>query len=220
MDKYRLVGASYDFLSRLYSGDSIRACKLAMITKEVIKPGEKILFVGAGHGKDAIRAAELGASVTVVDISPTMMSQLNKQIAAHSASDSLDISTTLQDILKLQTFGHYDIVVSNFFLNVFDPTKMRMLLDHINKLISANGRIIIGDFSPLEGRFINRLVQNIYWYAAATAFFVLAGNAIHKIYDYQPILEEMGYVISQKKYFKFLGRNLYCSLLAERNDAE
>src|SRR5690554_787626 len=67
-DKYRYIGPVYDFLSNLYSGKNIHRCKTAMLEVETVKPGDRILFAGVGHGRDAIRAAELGADVTVVDL--------------------------------------------------------------------------------------------------------------------------------------------------------
>lgn len=64
-DKYKYIGPVYDFLSNLYSGKNIHRCKTAMLDVETVKPGDRILFAGVGHGRDAIRAAELGAEVTV-----------------------------------------------------------------------------------------------------------------------------------------------------------
>ena len=72
-DKYRIVGPAYDFLSNLYSGRSIHHCKVAMINTDKIRKGDRILFAGVGHGLDAVRAAEIGANVTVVDLSETML---------------------------------------------------------------------------------------------------------------------------------------------------
>ncbi|PKO58163.1 MAG: SAM-dependent methyltransferase, partial [Betaproteobacteria bacterium HGW-Betaproteobacteria-18] len=54
-DKYRIVGPLYDFLSNLYSGRSIHHCKIAMINKDNVKKGDRVLFAGVGHGLDAIQ---------------------------------------------------------------------------------------------------------------------------------------------------------------------
>jgi demethylmenaquinone methyltransferase/2-methoxy-6-polyprenyl-1,4-benzoquinol methylase len=128
LDKYKLVGRSYDFLSKLYSGNAIINCKLSMLNEHTIGPNSKVLFAGAGQGRDVLKAAELGANVTMVDISPTMMSKFNQLRIAHPESEQLQIHTVLSDILKQEQFGEYDMVVSNFFLNVFDEDKMNTLL--------------------------------------------------------------------------------------------
>jgi len=65
-DKYKYIGFVYDFLSNLYSGKNIYRCKIAMLDIETVKLGDRILFAGVGHGRDVIRAVELG------DILPPM----------------------------------------------------------------------------------------------------------------------------------------------------
>jgi demethylmenaquinone methyltransferase/2-methoxy-6-polyprenyl-1,4-benzoquinol methylase len=216
LDKYKLVGRSYDFLSKLYSGNAIIDCKLSMLNERTIGQGSKVLFAGAGQGRDVLRAAELGAKVTTVDISPTMMKSFNQLRNAHPNKDQLKIETVLGDILKQEDFGEYDIVVSNFFLNVFDKDKMNTLLTHLLKLCRQNGHIVIGDFCPPQGGLLKKTAQQIYWYSAATAFFAIAGNAIHTIYDYRTILSNKGLEIKDEIFFPFLGHNFYHSILAKK----
>ena len=65
-----------------------------MLTSDHVKPGDKVLIAGAGHGKDAIRAAEIGADVTVVDISETMLKKLQQAFEKHPQNLKVLISTT------------------------------------------------------------------------------------------------------------------------------
>jgi len=216
LDKYKLVGRSYDFMSKLYSGNAIINCKLSMLNERTIGRNSKVLFVGAGQGRDVLRAAELGADVTMVDISPTMMNKFNQLRAAHPENEQLKIQTVLGDILKQEDFGRYDMVVSNFFLNVFDEDKMHTLLSHLLKLCRQNGHIVIGDFCPPQGGLLKKTVQQVYWFSAATAFFAIAGNAIHTIYDYRKILNSKGLEIKDEIFFPFLGQNFYHSIIAKK----
>jgi len=216
LDKYKLVGHSYDFLSKLYSGNAIINCKLSMLNERTIGRDSKVLFAGAGQGRDVLRAAELGANVTMVDISPTMIKKFNQLRAAHPENKQLKIQTVLGDILKQEDFGTYDMVVSNFFLNVFDEDKMNTLLTHLLKLCRQSGHIVIGDFCPPKGSFLQKTVQQVYWYSAATAFFAIAGNAIHTIYDYRTILKNKGLEVKDEIFFPFLGQNFYHSIIAKK----
>lgn len=211
-DKYRLIGAPYDALSKLYSGNAIHQCKIAMLRSDTINSETSILVAGAGQGQDAIHAAELGAKVTVVDISPTMLARFNKRLAAHPNASKLNIEQVQGDILKFEQFSQYDRVVVNFFLNVFERNKMTILLRHLVKLCRPGGECIIGDFCPSQGSLFNQSIQNIYWYAAATAFWLIAGNALHRIYDYRPLLAAEGLELEEERRFRFLGRELYYSL--------
>lgn len=216
MDKYRLVGPGYDALSKLYSGNAIKESKVAMLRADTIAEGDQVLVAGAGHGADAIRAAELGAEVTVVDISPTMLKALEKRLKAHPEADRLKITPILGDILKHEHYGHYDTVVCHYFLNVFDRPKMLMLLDHLCRHCKSGGQFTLADFQPAQGNLAKKLSQNLYWYAAAISFFFAAGNAIHSIYNYAPLLEERGFEILETESFEVAKLPLYHAIRARK----
>lgn len=187
-----------------------------MITSEHISPGDKVLFAGAGQGGDAIKAAELGAQSTLIDISPTMMDTSLALMAQHPHQNELDIKTILGDILKHEAKGEYDLVVANFFLTIFEKDKMLSVLSHLIKLCKPGGRIVIGDFSPAKGNLIQKSLQQAYWLTAATAFFAAAGNAIHTLYNYPEILQQKGLNILKDEQFKVLGQLSFQSILAEK----
>ena len=128
-DRYKFIGPAYDFLSSIYGGESIHNCKRAMLDVENVKAGDKILIAGVGHGKDAIRAAELGADVTVIDLSETMLRKFQEAVDKHPGK--LIIRQVHSDILKFDEFEQYDMVIANFFLNVFDESMMKEILRHL-----------------------------------------------------------------------------------------
>ena len=216
LDKYRLIGNSYDTLSKLYSGNAINECRYSLLDKELISSSDKVLFAGSGQGDDAIKAAELGAETTLIDLSPTMMDRSLKLLEQHPNKDELNIKTILGDILKHEEKAHYDIVVANFFLAVFEKNKMLAVLDHLIKLCKPGGHIVIGDFKAAEGNIFQKTAQNAYWLAAATAFFAVTGNPIHDLYNYPEVLEKKGLKLCKKETFKVLGQPAFQSILAEK----
>lgn len=216
IDKYKLVGSSYDRLTKLYSGSAIHDCRIAMLNKSLIKTESKVLFAGSGQGEDAIKAAELGAESTLIDLSPTMMDTSLKLIDRHPNKDTLNIKPILGDILKHEEKAHYDVVVANFFLTVFEKDKMLAVLDHLIKLCKPGGYIIVGDFKPASGNILQKAAQQTYWLTAATAFFAVAGNPIHGLYDYSEILEKKGLTLRKQETFKVLGQASFQSILAEK----
>lgn len=216
LDKYRLIGNAYSTLTKLYSGDAIRDCRLAMLNEGVIKQGSKVLFAGAGQGEDAIRAAELGAEATLIDLSPTMMDTSLKLRDQHPNKDALNIKTILGDILKHEEKGRYDVVVANFFLAVFEKDKMLAVLEHLIKLCKPGGYIIVGDFKAASGNILQKTAQRTYWLTAATAFFAMTGNPIHDLYNYPEILQKKGLKISAEETFNVLGQAVFQSILAEK----
>jgi demethylmenaquinone methyltransferase/2-methoxy-6-polyprenyl-1,4-benzoquinol methylase len=213
-DKYKYIGPAYDFLSNLYSGKNIHRCKTAMLDVETVKPGDRILFAGVGHGRDAIRAAELGAAVTVVDLSETMLRKFAD--AQQQEAPQLTIHRIHSDIMKVEDFDHYDMVVANFFLNVFDEAMMERVLQHLISLGKPDARIVVGDFCYPTGNVVARMFKKLYWYMAVFTFWLLANNAFHKIYNYPEHMQRLGLDVTEKKHFTLLNMNCYWSILGQK----
>src|SRR5262249_13718943 len=83
-----------------------------MLTEHV-RPGDRVLEVGAGPGRFTIELARLGARVTVTDISPVQL-QLNERHVRDSGwEDSVEARFEL-DVRDTSTLGsaEYDAVVA------------------------------------------------------------------------------------------------------------
>jgi demethylmenaquinone methyltransferase/2-methoxy-6-polyprenyl-1,4-benzoquinol methylase len=215
IDKYRIVGPVYDFLSNLYSGQSIHRCKIAMINPENVKKGDKILFAGVGHGRDAMHAAALGAQVTVVDLSETMLKKFRQNL--RQANAKWKIRQVHSDIMAFKEYQKYDMVVANFFLNVFDREMMAGVLDQLVKLGKPGAKIVVGDFSYPTGNILSRAFKVVYWYGAVVFFWLLARNALHNIYNYPEYMQRLGLTIKEKRYFKLGIMDCYWSILGQKS---
>ena len=211
-DRYRIIGPLYDWLATIFSGNEIDRCKTAMHDR--IRPGDKILFAGVGHGIDALQAGEMGADVTVVDLSETMLKKFREGLGKRYISGS--IRQIHSDILDVEEFSQYDMVFANFFLNVFSEAKMAQVLEHLSKLAKPDGCLVVGDFSLPGGTMAQQLFQKVYWYIADLLFWAAAKNALHRIYDYPAHLERLGLNIKSVKRFTYLKQNCYWSILAAK----
>lgn len=207
-DKYKLVGPIYDWLSALYSGKSIHHCKIAMLDR--LKPGDKVLFAGVGHGKDAVYAARLGADVTVVDLSETMLKKFQANLDKEGIT--VKIRQVHSDIMKVREFERYDMVVANFFLNVFHEDMMVRVLEHLIRLGKPGAHVVVGDFSFPTGNIFSRAFKTLYWYGAVGFFWLFAGNAFHNIYNYPEWMKKLGLHIHEQKHYKLLLLNCYWSV--------
>ncbi len=213
-DKYKYIGPLYDFLSSIYGGESIHDCKRAMLTLDHVKPGDKVLIAGAGHGKDAIRAAEIGAEVTVVDISETMLKKLEEGFRKQPGN--LTVRVVHADVLKFEEFEQYDMVIANFFLNVFYQDFMLKLLNHLVKCVKPGGAFVIGDFSFPTGGRLKQTIQKGYWYTAAIIFYFASDNAVHEIYNYPELMKAEGLDIADVRRYSYLGMECYTSVLGRK----
>ena len=211
-DKYKLVGPIYDWLSAVYSGKSIHHCKVAMLDK--LKPGDKVLFAGVGHGMDAVPAAKLGAEVPVVDLSEPMLKNFQRNLDKEGVQ--VRIRQLHSDIMKVREFEKYDMVVANFFLNVFDEDMMNRVLEHLIRLGKPGAHVVVGDFAYPTGNILSRLVKKAYWYGAVLFFWAFAGNAVHKIYNYPESMQKLGLHVREKKHYRLLLLNCYWSVLGTK----
>ncbi|MFC3149663.1 class I SAM-dependent methyltransferase [Litoribrevibacter euphylliae] len=211
-DNYKWIGPVYDFLGKVYSGQQIENCKIANLDR--LQSGQKVLFAGVGHGRDAIHAAKLGADVTVVDLSKTMLDNFQKLL------DKENIQVTVRkvhsDIFKVDELEQYDMVVANFFLNVFHKPMMQDVLKHLISLCKPGGHVVVGDFIYPTGNIFSRMLKKAYWYGAVLIFVAFTKNALHEVYNYPEYMKKAGLDIEDKKRFSLLKFDAYWSVLGRK----
>jgi 2-polyprenyl-3-methyl-5-hydroxy-6-metoxy-1,4-benzoquinol methylase len=80
---------------------------------ERIRPGDRVLEVGAGPGRFTIALAELGARVTVTDISPVQLELNEQKVRESGLEDAVEARTELdaRDISRFGT-GSFDACVA------------------------------------------------------------------------------------------------------------
>jgi len=212
-DGYWLMGFQYEITGSLYSLGQIPKCKIAMLDN--LNPGDKLLVAGVGHGIEAIQAAKKGVDVTAVDISKTMLKYMQKKIDREKPDKPITIIN--DNILNLKYDEQFDMVIANYFLNVFKPEKMLQILTHLTSFVKPGGSMVIGDFAlPENGGILYKTFQTVYWYLAAFGYWLTADNAIHPIYNYPKILESLGFEIVEIKNLKMLGMNCHRSVRGEK----
>jgi len=170
----------YDGLAHVYSLGQIYALKRAQIA--AMEPGSKVLFVGVGSGDDAVLAAKSQARVTVLDLSPRMLERASRKFNAAGVNHSIEV--ICGDVLNHERLEHYDVVVANFFLNIFSEAIMQQVLMHLVTLLKPSGKLIIGDFAFPRGSFPRRILQRGYFYLSTFSFWLARGSTLHPIYDY------------------------------------
>src|SRR6478735_3496059 len=74
---YQRVATVYDGLAEVYSGGGIRRAKLAHLAW--VEPGQRVLYVGAGTGLEAVAARSEGAQVTLIDTSSAMLERARRR---------------------------------------------------------------------------------------------------------------------------------------------
>ncbi len=215
-DGYWLMGFQYEFTGSLYSLGQIPKCKVAML--DSLKSEDKLLIAGVGHGVEAVEAARRGVNVTAVDISKTMLKYMQKKIDRSGLNKPIQMINN--DILEVKYGQEFDMVIANYFLNVFPREKMLKILTHLTTFVKPGGYMVIGDFVlPKEGGALYKSFQNAYWYIAATLYCLTADNAVHPIYDYPELLKSLNFDIDEIKRFKMLGMDCHWSIRGKKRSA-
>lgn len=207
-DRYRLVGPFYDGLTWLASGPAIHRTRQAMLHD--LPAGSRVLFAGVGHGRDAAFAARHGARVTVVDTSATMLARSRAHLAG------LDATILHDDVRAVADRAAFDVVVANFFLNVFALDEARAVLAHLVTLARPGGAVVVGDFAAPSSRAWLRWVQRLHWGLALRTFHLLAGNAVRPLVDVATLLHEAGLVDVECRIERAFGLPLYAAWRARR----
>ncbi len=183
---YDRISWIYEWLGYLYSGHQIYAAKASQISEMAI--GQKVLYVGVGPGEDAVLAARRGVDLTCIDLSAAMLHQAQSR----TIREGLLGEFVCGDVREHQRAGYYDVVVCNFFLNVFSELAMRQMLSHLATLAKPGGKVLISDFMAPSGSRFSRWAQATYWGVTNLFYWLLSLAAWHPIYDYPRYFDDSG----------------------------
>jgi 2-polyprenyl-3-methyl-5-hydroxy-6-metoxy-1,4-benzoquinol methylase len=209
---YGSIAGIYDWLAAVYSRGRIGASKRAHL--DAIECGDRVLYVGVGRGEDALLAARSGARVTAIDLAPEMLERLSKQLGR----EDLESDLICGDVSNHQPGELYDVVVANYFLNLFDVERAREMLRHLGELVKPGGSLLLTDFALPRGGSFARAITELYYRPVNWIAWVFGFCALHPILDYARLIEPMGFWIrSERRWPVLFGANpAYVSIVACR----
>ena len=90
----------------------LKAIVHADFIRRYVRKGDRVLDAGCGPGRFTVTAAELGATVTALDLSEGQLELANARVADAGLSDGVD-AFVAADIADLSMFpdGHFDAVI-------------------------------------------------------------------------------------------------------------
>lgn len=211
---YRHVAWVYDALASAYSLAAIDRAK--RFHHALIKPGDRVLYAGAGGGREIVGACQRGAEVTCVEPCPAMALRLHDRLAEHGERFTI----VPRPIQSVPPDPAYDVVVAHFFLNVFDAKTMPSVLDQLCQFVKPGGSLVIADFKPSDRQTncITKSLRAAYYHPLNLAGWLLRICALHPIYDYAPLLIEYEFDVHKRQSFRVLPGlpTFYETIVAER----
>ncbi len=134
--------ATYDRVNTIISL-GLDACWRDWVARAAVaRPGAKVLDAFAGTGLVGVRAAELGASVTLADVSPGMLEHAQRRARSREVS----VTTVVTDLTTGPTVpgGPFDAVTVVFGLRYLrDPAAV---LAGLARLLEPGGRVVVLEF--------------------------------------------------------------------------
>lgn len=196
---YDLIAWSYDFTVALFTGGKNFATRRAQI--DDFTPRERVLYVGVGTAADALEAARRGMRVTCVDISHNMLEKARQRFARAQ----LPAEFVCADIMTYSPAEPFDVVVANFFLNVFTPPVMKQVLTRLTSFVRPEGKLAIADFAPPRGRWLLRAIHLAYHRVSIVSYWMVGLAPLHPIYVYADHYLQLGLTLSSTRQFRIFG---------------
>ncbi|HXY35705.1 MAG TPA: class I SAM-dependent methyltransferase [Planctomycetaceae bacterium] len=193
---YESISSIYERLNSLFTGGQNVAARLSQI--EDMHAGQRVLYVGVGPGEEALEAARRGIRVTCVDLSPSMIEIVRKRFE----TADLPGEFVCADIMEFESEEPFDVVVSNFFLNIFSRPVMLQMLTRLVSLVRPGGDFVLADFAPPRGNIVLRVRHRLYYTVANVSHWTLGLCALHKIYNYAEYYPALGLRLQSTRYFR------------------
>lgn len=179
----------------------------AVVAEARVEPGMTVLDMGCGSGQLTIPLARVAAEVIAVDLSPSMIELLRRNLERERVQN---VACRLEALERLSAEpASLDLVVSNYALHHLADEDKRHLVGAVAGWLRPGGRLVIGDLmlgrgtDPRDRAVIReklvtlgrrgpggwwRIAKNTWRFTARTAERPLSMNSwIH-------LLEEAGFV--------------------------
>ncbi len=150
---------------------------------------QRVLILGDGDGRFTARlvAQNRDAQIDSVDLSARMLDLARGRLGTTSR-----VTLLHADARTFEPRGHYDAIVTHFFLDCLSNAETHALVARMSKALKPSGQWIVSEFQiPDRGpmRFIARAIVS----ALYLAFRLLAGLRVNRLPDHRAALSAHGF---------------------------
>jgi demethylmenaquinone methyltransferase/2-methoxy-6-polyprenyl-1,4-benzoquinol methylase len=195
--------------------------------RAVAHPGARVLDAFAGTGLTGIRAAELGADVTLADFSPVMLAVA----ARHAEARRVRLRCVAADLASVEGLAElpapFDAIVLVFGVRYLEaPAEV---LARLSRLLVVGGRLVLVEFAEPSGAgWLSRLASVYFFRVLPRLATALAGRgelyeqliattrAIRSAGQLERIVRDAGMEVAERK---TMGFGLVTGIVAQRNRA-
>jgi SAM-dependent methyltransferase len=121
--------------------------RLALAPWLRVSPGMRVLDLGCGVGRWSRLLAARGATVTGVDISPTMIDEARRRAVSEGVAERCHFEVS--DVSTLCVAGKFDLILGVTVLqHILDPGALHAALYGMRARVAREGRIVLLEAAP------------------------------------------------------------------------
>ena len=189
--RFDFIAPYYDFISKLVFVDVLEKSKVSQFSN--ISKGSKVLFVGGGSGSSLNMLLKTSSNLEIDFVEPSqkMISIAKGRIGSTSCVNFHQIG--------IENFNgsSYDVIITEFFFDLFDKESIQLLIKGIGSKLNTNGKWIDTDFRIPQGR-INKIILTVMY----LFFKITAGVVIQKLTSTKNLFSRAGFEIGNEKKFR------------------
>lgn len=140
MSNFDRIAPVYDSLARFFFGQSIRSSQVSVL--HLIPDGSTILILGGGTGwiLEEIDRRTSNCGIWYIDQSAQMIE------LARSRPGVKNISFIQGSINSIPEGQKFDVIITNFFLDLFTDNTLHNILSSLSKSLNPDGLWFVADF--------------------------------------------------------------------------
>ena len=145
INNFNKIARFYDMLAGLVFGSSIKKSQLHFFDQ--IPPNAKWLIVGGGTGWYLLEVLKRTSprEVVYIDASSAMINLTQKRLSAQTYKAKIRLIHS--DIRNFHSDNDFDVIVTNFFLDVFKEEELGSVIKKLHSCISGGGIWMLTDFN-------------------------------------------------------------------------
>ena len=196
---FNLVAPFYDQLASFVFGRSIRLAQLE--TLKIIPQGAQVLIIGGGTGwilKELLQQTNC-SRIVYLEASDKMLHKA-QHLLNHTDKADYTIEFRLGTEDSLHPAERFDVVISNFFLDLFAPAPLKHITDKLFNALTPGGFWLVTDFvqPPKKSKEIwsKLLFKSMYLF-----FRVTCNISATALPDWQNVLQSYPLISGESWYF-------------------
>lgn len=193
LNRFNWISSSYDLLTRSIFGSHLHDAQLLYLKE--IPQNSNVLMIGGGTGwllKELIHINPT-CKIWYIEASSSMIGAAKRKVNYAEQRNIFFIhgteNSTPQGI-------QYDVVITNFFLDLFSSATLASVISKINASLRLNGIWLVSDFIHQDKWWQKVLLSTMYFF-----FRITCGIESGKLPRWERSLEEVGLKEIQSQFF-------------------